>query len=61
MGSGGHSTIVPYEYETIKSLDENGNTIVSATFNMVDNRPDLDWASLDIEVSFGRTLCRIIF
>ncbi|NLW32948.1 MAG: hypothetical protein GXY77_16015 [Fibrobacter sp.] len=50
----GHSTIVPYEYEKLTTLDSTQNRVLSATINLVDNRPDLDWSSAMLSVVFKR-------
>ncbi|MDO5576512.1 MAG: CotH kinase family protein, partial [Fibrobacter sp.] len=54
--TGGHSTIVPYEYEDFLYTDSNNNRIVSATMNMCDNRPGLGWGSAQVAVRFKRTI-----
>lgn len=50
----GHSSIGPYEYESISVVDSNGNRVLSATINLVDNRPDLDWSSAMVSIRFKR-------
>ena len=56
MDAGGKSSIRTYEYKSIWPIDSEGCRIISATFNLVDNRPALDWSALDITTKFKRQL-----
>ncbi|MCX7726982.1 MAG: CotH kinase family protein, partial [Chitinispirillaceae bacterium] len=52
---GGQSTVEPYEFETFSKTDSStGQKYVSATINLVDNRPDLDWSSAMLKVEIRR-------
>lgn len=52
--SGGGSTIRPLLDEDILCRDSNGVRVVSATMNLVDNRPYFDWAAADITIRMRR-------
>jgi hypothetical protein len=54
ISNGGHSTIVAFGAKTIQSYDSSGHWQIGATFNQVDNRPDLDWSSVNMGILFKR-------
>jgi len=53
--SGGKSTVVPNKYASILAMDSIlKRKVISATFNQVDNRPELDWSGARIDFIFTR-------
>jgi len=52
--TGGGSTIRPFMGEDLLCRDSNGVRVVSATMNLVDNRPSFDWCAADITIRMRR-------
>jgi len=52
--SGGKSTISKYESTSFWPVDSQGYRGISATFDLVDNRPALDWSACNFTTVFGR-------
>lgn len=55
MEPGGHSTIDLNEYSSLWPVDSAGYRIISATFDLVDNRPELDWSSANFTAPIVRS------
>lgn len=52
---GGNSTIALNEYASLWPVDSAGYRILSATFDLVDNRPDLDWSAANFTTTIVRS------